>query len=292
MFCQKCGKNLADDAKFCDGCGATVEAAQPVQPAQPVQQVVQQPVQQVQYVQVVQAPAAPNPMVTNFVSAIKTFWKNPVATVGNAAKSTTHEWVLIAAIGIVVYALAAAVVGLEMLGQMIGSVAGAMGGMVGGMIGTIYPFFAIFGVGLLVAAVAFFGVSFGVWLLVSPIFKKQASFVQVMNMVAVASLPLVAIHVVNMLVGLVFSVATFVLFTAALMMSVILLYNGLQKFDKLDKSPFYGFAIVMAAVVLVTCLVGMLYVSAFTSGVMGSVGNAIGGLGNSLGGLGDLGDLF
>ncbi len=39
MFCNKCGKQLADGVVFCDGCGAAVEqapvAAQPAQPVQP-----------------------------------------------------------------------------------------------------------------------------------------------------------------------------------------------------------------------------------------------------------------
>ena len=34
MFCSNCGKNIADDSKFCDGCGAPVSAAaQPAAPA-------------------------------------------------------------------------------------------------------------------------------------------------------------------------------------------------------------------------------------------------------------------
>ena len=56
MFCKNCGKELANDAKFCDACGATMAAPAvetPVQQA-PVQQVpVQQvPVQQVPVQQV------------------------------------------------------------------------------------------------------------------------------------------------------------------------------------------------------------------------------------------------
>jgi len=46
MICNNCGKSVADGARFCDGCGAAMFAAQPVQ-QQPVQQpVYQQPVYQ------------------------------------------------------------------------------------------------------------------------------------------------------------------------------------------------------------------------------------------------------
>ena len=33
MFCENCGKNLPDGAKFCNGCGAKTEAVQPAYPA-------------------------------------------------------------------------------------------------------------------------------------------------------------------------------------------------------------------------------------------------------------------
>ena len=35
MFCEKCGKQIADDSAFCDGCGAKVESIETPQ-AQPV----------------------------------------------------------------------------------------------------------------------------------------------------------------------------------------------------------------------------------------------------------------
>mgnify|MGYP000900028003 CR=1 FL=1 len=33
MFCENCGKNLPDGAKFCNGCGAKTEPVQPAYPA-------------------------------------------------------------------------------------------------------------------------------------------------------------------------------------------------------------------------------------------------------------------
>ena len=37
MYCPKCGKQNADDARFCTGCGAVLNEAQPVQPQPMVQ---------------------------------------------------------------------------------------------------------------------------------------------------------------------------------------------------------------------------------------------------------------
>lgn len=307
MFCKNCGATIADGTRFCAACGATVEApaAAPVQAQAPVY--AQAPVQAqapvyaqapvqgqvpVQgqapvYVQQVYVQAPPSPTMTNFVAWMKGFFVKPIATIGSAAKSNSHEWALFMAIAIVSYALGTAVVGSEMMSQLIHSLAGSMASFVD--IGSLYPFFAILGIGILVGAVAFFGVSFGIWLLVSQIFKKQASIINVFNMVSVASLPMAAISIANMLFGLVYSPLTLILFLAATMMTVICLYTGIQKFDKLDKSPFYGFSIVLAIVMLVVCLLGSLYFTAIGNHLMSSVGSM---MGSALGGLGDLADLF
>ena len=37
MYCKECGKQISDQAKFCNFCGAKVTAAQPAQSAQPAQ---------------------------------------------------------------------------------------------------------------------------------------------------------------------------------------------------------------------------------------------------------------
>ena len=289
MFCKNCGKELANDARFCDGCGATMFAESVATPVQqvPVQQV---PVQQVPvqptYVQgapmvqpqMVYVNKAPNPMISNFVDVLKNFWVNPVAAVSKAAKSVTHEWLFLALIGIITYALGTAVVGLELANYLLGPLSA--------IVGKIFPFFGIFGVGLLVGAVAFFATASGLWLLVSVIFKKQATIIQSFNMTAVATLPLAVIHILNMIFGLVYAPVTIAFFVAALVMSVVLLYTGVQKFDKLDKSPFYGFSIVLALVVIVSMLLGSIYLNVITSAIEDG---AVGMLGGLMGGLGDLG---
>ena len=261
MFCKNCGAQLNDDAKFCTSCGnvvaAEVPAPQPeVQtvPQQPVQPVYQQPVQPVQpvyqqpmYQQPV-APAQPNPAVTNFVAALKSFFRNPMATVAGAAKSNTHEWALLAGLNVLIYALATAVVGLEMLTQLIKSLLGGFGGMVD--LGGFYPFFPIFGIGLLTGAAAYFVVALGIWVLVSQIFKKPVTLISVLNLVAVATLP----------------------------MTAICLYNGMQKLDKLDKSPFYGYAVIIALGIIVAGLLSTLHLEAFKAALEELVGSALGGL--------------
>lgn len=51
MFCQKCGKQIADTAKFCDGCGAPVSGSAPQQPQYQQPRYQQAQYQQPQYQQ-------------------------------------------------------------------------------------------------------------------------------------------------------------------------------------------------------------------------------------------------
>lgn len=312
MFCKNCGAQLNDDAKFCTSCGNVVAAEAPAPqpevqtvPQQPAQPVYQQPVQPVQpgqpvyqqpvYQQPV-APAQPNPAVTNFVAALKSFFGNPMGTVAGAAKSNTHEWALLAGMNVLIYALATAVVGLEMLTQLIKSLLGGFGGMVD--LGGFYPFFPILGIGLLVGAAAYFVVALGIWVLVAQIFKKPVSLISVLNLVAVASLPMTAISAANMLLGLIYAPLTILLFIVAFVMTAICLYNGMQKLDKLDKSPFYGYAVIMALGIIAAVLLSTLHLEAFEAALADLAGSALGSLGGLMGmggsssGLGGLGGLF
>lgn len=256
MFCKKCGTQIADDARFCTNCGAATDAS-----AAPVNN---QPVYTVPKV------AEPNPMFANFLSVLKSFWKSPTAVVANAAKSNTYEWILLMTAGILTYALGAAVVGLEMLSQLLGSLLGGFSSYV--YWGDYYPFFAMFLVSILVGSAAYGLTALGVWLLVAKIFKKNATFIQALNMVAVATLPLAAIHTFNMLAGLVYAPLTIAFMIIALVISSVLLYVGVQKFDKLEKSPFYGYTIVMTAVICAVFVLGLISISIVGNSLTGMIG--------------------
>ena len=266
MFCRKCGTPLADDAKFCGKCGtATANAAAPVHNPAPTVDPVAVPAPTPTYTQAppaapvyTPAPAPikePNPMFAKFVSIITQFWKAPTTSVAEATKSNTHEWSLFAAIGVLLYALSHAIVG-------------------GASMGGYYPFLPMLGIGILVGAAAYGLTALGVWVLVTQIFKKQSTFIQALNVTAVALLPLAAIQVVNILVGLIYSPFVTAFTVSALIMSAMLLYIGVQKFDKLEKSPFYAYSIMAAAVVVSVSLVSLLYDLVLQSAM--TFGNIIG----------------
>lgn len=232
MFCKSCGTQLDDDAKFCENCGAATDNA----PA-------------------AAAPATvgPNPMFTNSVESLKSFVKNPISAIGNAAKTNTMEWVVFAVIGVLIYALGNAVVGLESVAKELGEYAKYV------KLGDIYPFFGNFAKGLLVGAVAFGAAAGGLWVLITSIFKKQIAFTQMLNMVGLASVPLTAVYVLNMLLGLIYMPLTSILVSVAFVMVIVLLYVGIKEFAESDSQVFYGFSAVMAFVVIAVRLLAMIY---------------------------------
>lgn len=219
MFCKKCGSQLVEDARFCANCGSQVDSAPYVAPTtQPIQ------------------PRTPNPMFSKFVTAITTFVKNPIDTVNNAAKSATHEWTLFAALAILVCALSA-------------GISAAIG---------YGDFLKEFGYNILTSSAGFFGIAVAIWLLVTPILKKDVSIIRVFNMVGVAVLPVVAVSVPNILFSVIDYGLVSVFETAAMAMTLLLLYEGIKKLEISEKAAFFGLCISVAAVVFVVWIVGLI----------------------------------
>ena len=83
MFCRNCGKQLADEAKFCDACGTPTGDAP-----------------------IAKAESAPNPMFKNFTdSFLGMFSENIVKVSVKEASSKTLEWILFAAAYSLAFAL-------------------------------------------------------------------------------------------------------------------------------------------------------------------------------------------
>ncbi len=279
MYCGNCGNVIADDARFCVHCGATVAPAAPVQPVQPEQYVQQvqpeqyvQPVQQVQPAPVYVQPKPENPMFKNFLSRIKGFFSSQITKeLGAAAKSQTMEWILFAVLSVLSFAFAMTIGMRSMVGSLIRSLlgtvmesAGGLGAMMGGVAGQASNFMVNlllnFGLTLLVSIVVagftYVAVSMITWLIVSMMYKKNVTIPAVLNMVGYASIPLTIISLLNILVGLIWAPLALILYIVAVIMSVVLLYVGIQKLDKFEVTPYFGFALVVLATVVVAALVG------------------------------------
>ena len=253
MFCGNCGKAIADDAKFCDGCGAAVAVQGEGAPVV----------------------ATPNPIFENFVKRINGFFSlNSVKTVGDAAKSSGLEWLLFAGIAVLAYAIA---LGAN-IGQAIRSLIGAMGGY-------IYNFGSGLLYGLLLGAGTYFLMSVLIFLTIKVIYKKQVSITNVFNMVAVASMPLACVYIANIIFGFIWTPLVIILSVTGMLATAILLYAGMQKLVKFESSPFLAYVCIWAIVVAVVCIILAVIVSL-------SVSSAIGGAASSLSGLSSLPSIY
>lgn len=313
MFCEKCGNNISDNALFCSACGAPVPkaetagadvkseeavngaqaapsaAAAPVQTS-PVQTAtvqtppVQTPPAQTQPVQApyMQAPAAPSQ--TNIIFSavgeyIKGFFSGRVTqTVASAAKSKELQWLVFALANIIIFMISATLnVKYALWSNTIVDVVASR----------LISIWAVLFANLFIGAAVYFalgGLIFGAMRLV---FKKPVPYSSVMNMVGYATLPLTMAFIANIILGLIYIPLSLIVYTVAVIMSFCMLYIGIQKFDSLQKTPYFIFmAIVAITVALALLLTFILYGAIIRSGVAYGAGSLIDGL-SDLGGTAD-----
>ncbi len=268
MFCGNCGNLLPEGAKFCGKCGAAVPgsaeidnpaAGEPNEPAQPI--------------------AAPQPPPgkhagTVFANAWKTvknfFSKSTVKTVGEAAKSDGGEWSVLGGTSVLAFGFATAVTAKKTLG-----LSGA--GEIFGIRFFRYNFGLSLLFGILIAAAAFFAMSFCIFGAMKLILKADAGLKKIFNLVAAATLPITPVCILNMILGSLWEPFIALFSITGLAATAVLLYAGMQKLAVLDISPFPAYiavwAVTATVVMLVTYLLLILY-----AGI-----TAFGGYGNSYG---------
>ena len=313
MFCEKCGNNISDNALFCSACGAPVPKAEtagadvkseeavngaqaapsaaaapvqtpPVQTATVQTPPVQTPPAQTQPVQApyMQAPAAPSQ--TNIIFSavgeyIKGFFSGRVTqTVASAAKSKGLQWLVLALANIIIFMISATLnVKYALWSNTIVDVVASR----------LISIWAVLFANLFIGAAVYFalgGLIFGAMRLV---FKKPVPYSSVMNMVGYATLPLTMAFIANIILGLIYIPLSLIVYTVAVIMSFCMLYIGIQKFDLLQKTPYFIFmAIVAITVALALLLTFILYGAIIRSGVAYGAGSLIDGL-SDLGGATD-----
>ena len=232
MFCAKCGKTLPEGVKFCDGCGAPTGAAPAQVPVQPTPAV--NP-----YADVNPVNQAPNPMMPNFMGALQGFFKNPTRTVVNATKSTSMEWLLFFGCTVFVYMFALALNGVGTGFLTFGQ------GILDGLMFGVASFF-------LMAIALFLGVKVA--------FNKDVNIQSVFNTVAVASIPLVCVYIVNIPFGFIWMPFIALFSAAGLLATAVLLYEGFKAFADDDKDSFLPYVLCWLAVMIVVGIVAFLIV--------------------------------
>lgn len=269
MFCNNCGKKLTDDASFCDACGTKVVVATDVS-TESASNTFQ---------------TSTNPILGDALTTLKGFFsKDTVKTVGKSAKSQGMEWLIIASISMIVYAFALAANVKQVINYLLGSMASLFGD-------EIYNFGSCFLYGLLISAGTYFLMSLAIYAAMRFLLKKDISVKNILNLVATASLPLTTAHLINIALGFVWMPFVVVFLTVSLIATAVLLYVGMQKATKLDKSPFVTYLGIWIAVVLVV----IIFINLVTKSIISNTANdLVDSLGNGLfsGGISNLFDMF
>ena len=230
MFCDKCGQELPEGAVFCGNCGNRVGEAAPAEPQANVSAPVETQA----------APAKPKEtpaIIKNLLDQAKAFFttKDPVKVVADSTADKSWSGAIVLGVLVIVYALAAMV----NFNQSVGSTGGAG---------------AAFGLSL-VTGIMTAGAAVGMlFVVLKNLYKKDASFQGCLNMVAYAAMPLIAVFLVNMLLGLIWGQLPSMVTSIAMAATLLLIYTAANSLYGQEKSLLLGFVIAVAVVIIVSAL--------------------------------------
>jgi len=289
MFCSNCGKQLPDNAVFCSGCGARMGGA-PADNAAPAGAPAGAPYGAPAGAPQ-PAPASMPPIFKRLIEQVVGFFtkKDPVGVVAYSSRDNTWSGGILLLVGMLITALASMVNFNQTINYLLKGIIGSAWTMAKSYVAEMYPSGATFGLSLLGAAVIAVAAVAMVFVAVNYISKKQLPLISAVNMVAYASLPLVAAFLLNMILGLIWIPLAVVLTIVAALASLFLLYSAITAACGYEKAPFGVFMIVVAVLAIVSILFSYIWIKGGIDGVIGELGGLLGG---ALGSLGELGSLL
>lgn len=265
MYCEKCGKKL-EDGEVCS-CKATAEAAPAETPAVETTAVVAAPAQQTlpdtqKLADGVKAIGS-NPVVTELISVIKGAFTAPVKQTGKSAKRTDILWIILAAVEAVIASVSITVVFRHLLHTFLGSAAGSMGGKISfgdfaeGLAAMDAGVWKTFGFAIL-GVLIMYVIGTALMFIISLIYKRNASFASVCNMLATANIPGTALMLLALIFGWIYAPISVFLMIGAGASVTVLSYMGMQKLGegKFNTSPFWLYIINTIIVTAVATLIG------------------------------------
>lgn len=116
-----------------------------------------------------------------------------------------------------------------------------------------------------------------------PAALKAESVANVLNVVAVASLPITTGVIINLLLGLIFPPATICIMVTAVLINIVLLYEGIHNLADFQTSPVWQFGLLVLFVSIVFMILFGIALNQIVSQVIGNLISQLGGkLGSAL----------
>lgn len=301
MYCKQCGNQILEESNFCEKCGAKVEKTE-----ENVTEVKRE--QAVETIVLVQGHT--NKEEKNFILSIikplKGFFSpKTVQTVQASAKSGGLEWIVFMVFSALVCAFAVAanakviikelietltsgitdaasgLLSNNLMGSMVGTMANPIMSSVGNTItDALFNFAAWFIGGLFIGAGTYFVVSSLIFCGMKLFMGVKCKFPCVFNMVAIATFPTTLALMLNIILGYVWLPLVIVSFMVGLMASAVLLYIGMQKLEKIEKSPYWTYVLTMAVVILAVVILAVIVVAIGLAGMVSQLSGLASGLGN------------
>lgn len=226
MFCSKCGKQISDDAAFCDGCGAPTGAGATsagnttssggAKPSLP-------------------------PILNALIGNIRAFFTttNQTKVLVNSAKDTTWSGALVLIVTILLHACAAVVNTRQALGSITSK---------------FMKFGSTFGFSLLEAAVLAVVAIVLLFVIATYVCKAKTTVQACVNIVAYATLPLIVVDLLGMAVGFIWCGLPVILSRIAMIVAIVLIMEVLGKISGGEKSMFLPALIFVTVMIVVAIL--------------------------------------
>lgn len=237
MFCNKCGKQLPDNATFCSGCGNKVGTA----PAAAASA----------------APASLPPILSRLITQLKNFFtkKDPIGVVAHSAKDNSFSGIILAVFGMLMFALGAMVNVNQGLKAYVKAEAEGTYELYAKEVTKSFPSGTSFGMMLLTAFVVYVVAVLAIYFVVNNLAKKQLSISGACNIVAYASIPIIAVSILNMIFGLIWFFLPVAFMLLTVLATLIILIVSVNKVTDGEKpltvnSVIFGVVAIVALVMI------------------------------------------
>lgn len=282
MFCKKCGKELEDAVKFCDGCGEQQQAQSTPISAESV-----------------------NAILEDGKNIIRKFFsKSPADAIITASSSHSKMGIVLVAINALLFALVSCFNTTQVINLTIKTASAAitsttnslLGGALGNaMTGQAIPdiklpvLFELFAPFLLFALAVSAVIFAAIYILFKLKKQPSKSVYTIANVIGTSALPITAALAMNFVLGFILPQFTLFLLLAAVLTSLTALYEGIKGLFADDTAPLIEFAILAAMISIILAIasqIALAQVGAMVQDtIMKAAGDGVRGLGGLLGGL-------
>lgn len=310
MYCKQCGNQISEGSLFCNKCGARVEAMEiNINETEIKENIAEEEVAHtVETKEVVQEATnkADNDFVASVIKPLKGFFSSKtVQTVQTSAKSSGLEWIVFMGLSALMCAFAVASNAKSLIKGIVGALTSGISGVASGLLSnnivgsavdsvtnpilnsvgdtvasSLFNFAVWFVGGLILGAGTYFVVSSLLYCGMKLIMRVQCKMQCVFNMVAVATFPMTLAFTLNIILGFIWLPLVIVSFVVGIIASAVLLYVGMQKLEKIDKSPYWTYVLVMAVVILVVVVIAVIVIAIALAGMASQLSSLATGLGS------------